>query len=870
MNTQRLEHDARSQSVPDAELARAAQRGDKRAFVEIVARHQAMVCGIALGILADFAASEDVGQEAFLTAWRKIHELREPARLRAWLAQIARNAALGHRRSSKPHDPLDEGLELSDGSPTPSEAAATEEEAMLVRQSLAKLPEGYRLPLVLYYTEGQSVRAVAETLGISEDAVKQRLARGREMCRDRISGLIETVLTHKRPTAILTMTIAAAIGALTAPAAVAATVFASSAAASTSATTSAIKTFLATVMSSSKGFLIATAIVAVLCIPIGYQLNTSSVVPVAKLPPVPDATPALPTNPPASFESSALFAEWRALHEQYGTNAQAMPLLYKAVKDLKDSFHRKALGAALRTEWAQVDPAGGLSFFLSPGHGNDERQQFFREWLSIDPHAAVTGLMGSGAEWLGLAHDCLGDIAHAVPDQIPAIVSQLPKAESFWDYTVRDAFAVLAQGGMESARLAAESISGPNRDQALAGVAKAWGRTDLNAAINWAKGLPDGADRDEIIRNALVGKAGVDPAAALDNVNLVPEGGQQMYFASTTGARVLSQAAQTDFDATVAWLSSHPGRVGNEDLMGLADPVTSRLNADPAGFLTAHANDGSLKVLQPAIGSALLNGSAGERGAVWDWLQNQPESEEVKSLKTQVLNSAAWQDPMLALKLGGSLPDTADGNKAVQDLARTIFNGGSMLGRVDQMLANAPDRMQTPLVESAFSLLSSDNLIDPQPWISKLQLLPEADRAKGVESLAKAWATQSPGDAVAWAGTLPTAETQKAAAAGIVNGWATKDALGAADWVSAMPAGPGRDQSTEALVIAAANQYPQQAWQWALSITDTTERDRAATQVVQTMAARDPATVRQWIDSGPFTMDVKQKLYSALQNPGAH
>src|ERR1041385_9482085 len=79
-------------SRSDAELARAARRGDKPAFVEIVARHQAMVCGIALGILGHFAASDDAGQDAFLTAWRKFHELREPERLRGWLAQIARNA----------------------------------------------------------------------------------------------------------------------------------------------------------------------------------------------------------------------------------------------------------------------------------------------------------------------------------------------------------------------------------------------------------------------------------------------------------------------------------------------------------------------------------------------------------------------------------------------------------------------------------------------------------------------------------------------------------------------------------------------------------------------------------------------------------
>src|SRR5579863_9428239 len=146
----------------DADLVRAAWRGDKRAFVEIVARHQAMVCGVALGILGDFAASEDAGQEAFLTAWRKFQDLREPERLRPWLGQIARNAALGQLRRKRPHDTLADDAAIADGSPTPDQAAATEEEAALVRESLAKLPEAQRLPLVLYYREGQSVRAVAE------------------------------------------------------------------------------------------------------------------------------------------------------------------------------------------------------------------------------------------------------------------------------------------------------------------------------------------------------------------------------------------------------------------------------------------------------------------------------------------------------------------------------------------------------------------------------------------------------------------------------------------------------------------------------------------------------------------------------------
>ncbi len=328
-----------SASTSDAELVRAARRGDKRAFVEIVARHQAMVCGITLGVLGDFATSEDAGQEAFLTAWRKLHELREPERLRAWLAQIARNAALGQLRRRRSHEPLENAMILSDESPAPDEAAANEDEAALVRVFLTKLPETYRMPLVLFYREGQSVQAVAEALGVSEDAVKQRLARGREMLRDRMSGLVETVLTRTAPTAVFTMTIAAAIGALAAPAAVAGSAFAAtSAAAGATFTTTASSTPVLTAMSASKTFLVTTALVAVVCIPVGYHISTSRQ-PTPETSLVSPAQADVPTSAPSfapSFENSALFAEWRALHEKHGTNAAAMPLLHKTIAEIKD------------------------------------------------------------------------------------------------------------------------------------------------------------------------------------------------------------------------------------------------------------------------------------------------------------------------------------------------------------------------------------------------------------------------------------------------------------------------------------------------------------------------------------------------------
>lgn len=851
-------------TTTDAELVRAARRGDKRAFVEIVARHQAMVCGIAYSILGDFAASEDAAQESFLTAWRKFHHLREPERLRSWLGQIARNAALGYLRRDKDSAPLQDAPDLADASPAPDEMAASAEEAALVNQSLAKLPETYRLPLILYYREGKSVRAVADALGISEDAVKQRLARGRDMLREQMSSLVESVLTRTNPTAVFTMAIAVAIGALAAPAAVASGVFAAAGSTLGSASTATATTPIITIMSTTKALLLTAALAAVASVPLGYHLHAQRRLAVKELP-----TPALeaagtPTNAASLFENSALVAEWRELHARFGTNSAAMPLLYKAINELKDPFRKRAFRAALVSEWVQVDPAGGLSFLFGKGHGPGERKEFFQEWLAVNPGAALDGLMAAGPGWEKVAHDALGDIAKVLPSRLPDVVAQLPDPENFWDTKVRDAFTIMGGDNLEAARTAALALSGKNREQALQGVAGAWAKSDPQAAISWANSLPGGVDRAEMIRCALVGLAGVNPAAALDQVGLVPPGGKSGFFASTTGARVLQAAANTDFDGTVAWIASHPGVLGQEDLLGIAQAVTDRINADPAGFLNLHAADGSLAAILPAVGSALLNGATSQQGAVWDWLKTQPASDAVNSLRQQVLNAVAWQNPTQALQFVPDLPANAEGDSEIKTLANSLLNGGSMLYRFDSLYSQAPGRLQAPLLETAFNSLRADNLGDPQSWISRLSLLPDSARASGTESIARAWAQASPEQAITWLQSLPPDTTRSGAAAAIATAWAATDAPDATQWVSAMSPGPERDQSTRALAMAMSETNPQNAWNLAMSIGDPTQREDAATQVAKMIAGRDPATARQWIEAGPFAPDQKAQLEAAL------
>lgn len=854
----------RCSPTSDADLVRAAWRGDKQAFVEIVARNQAMVCSIALSIVGDFAASEDVAQEAFLNAWRKIHELREPEKLGGWLRQIVRRAALGYCRRHQRHDALEDAPDLPDCSPGPGERAASAEESALVQNALMRLPELYREPLILYYREHQSAKVVAEALEISEDAVRQRLARGRELLRDQVAGVIEGVLTRTRPTTFFTMTIAVAIGALASPAAVASTVFAVAASGAASSTNTPAPFLKA--LNASRHFLGLAAVVTVICIPVGYQLRLRAelreVRAVAKEPSVP--TPPLPASAPN--RNSAIFAEWKRLHDTHGTNTQAMPLIYAEIARLSDSLRRQGFRAALIAEWVQLSATNAMARFGNRTIDVSQRRQFVEEWIALDAATAVEVLMASGRGGEAIVRTSLPELARRAPERVASVVTRLPGPENSRDRLVQEAFAIVAEWGIDSTRATAESIPGPNRDQALAGVAQAWGKRDLAGAIAWAKELPNGTDRDEVIRSAIVGSAAVAPLLALDHVGLTPPGGRKGYFGSTLGARVLHEAAAVDFDGTVGWLAAHPGRLGIDDLMGLASAVGEKLNAGPLGFLTQLSAAGWLAALRPALNHALAKESSGQRRAVWDWLNEQPEDATIRELREHLLRTVGAQDIPMALRMGENAPPTDEGDTQLRLLADGLLGHGSMLHRLPRLLEGASQRLRPILVETAFTRLNVETLGDPPMWAERLSLLPDAARVRATESFARAWAGRTPEEAMAWADGMVPGAARVAAVSAIAATWAAKDAPAAATRIAAMPPGPERDRSAEALVVAMAEEFPREAWGWALSIEDAEGRTRAAAYAAKAMAAQDSTGALAWIENSPLPIDAKAAIQSALVN----
>jgi len=188
--------------------------GDREAFRELVERQQSLVCAITFSACGRVAVSEELAQEVFVIAWRQLATLREPGHFKAWLCGIARNVANSATRREQRRGtevPLEAAAELPHGGPGPDEAVIRQEEEALVWEAIAGIPEIYREPLVLYYREQQSMRAVAAALDLTEEAVRQRLSRGRSLLKEQVAAAVERTLSGSGPKQALALGVLAAI-----------------------------------------------------------------------------------------------------------------------------------------------------------------------------------------------------------------------------------------------------------------------------------------------------------------------------------------------------------------------------------------------------------------------------------------------------------------------------------------------------------------------------------------------------------------------------------------------------------------------------------------------------------------------------------
>jgi RNA polymerase sigma-70 factor (ECF subfamily) len=178
----------------DTELLRVAREGDANAFDALIRRHDRFLYRVARSILLDDYEAEDVVQETFIKAFKRLMDFRGEASLSTWLTRIALNEALARKRRRRNtvelgalQDRTNAQIEPSPMiAPTqdPEVTAAQHQIRKLLERAIDGLPDSLRTVFVMRDVEELSTAEAARLLGLSEPTVKTRLHRARRMLRE--------------------------------------------------------------------------------------------------------------------------------------------------------------------------------------------------------------------------------------------------------------------------------------------------------------------------------------------------------------------------------------------------------------------------------------------------------------------------------------------------------------------------------------------------------------------------------------------------------------------------------------------------------------------------------------------------------------
>lgn len=172
-----------------------AQRGEGKAFSELVRRYQDRVYRFLLRLTRSPDDARDLTQDSFLRAYQGLDGWKPDAPFGTWLFRIARNAAFDRLRREKLVEfvELDEDAEVPDPAPGPETTFAIAQHWRLLEAALERLPVGHREIILLREIEGLSYEEIGQVLDLRAGTVKSRLARARAALLEKMQYRLEKI-----------------------------------------------------------------------------------------------------------------------------------------------------------------------------------------------------------------------------------------------------------------------------------------------------------------------------------------------------------------------------------------------------------------------------------------------------------------------------------------------------------------------------------------------------------------------------------------------------------------------------------------------------------------------------------------------------
>jgi RNA polymerase sigma-70 factor (ECF subfamily) len=174
--------------IPDVILIKKCIEGDTQAFSEMVRRYKKLIYNIIYNIIYNKDEVNDIAQEVFIKIYKSLDKYNPQYKFSTWCAKIATNHCYDVLKKKRIECvPIENAYGLYSQEDTPENSYIKREQRDRINHEIMKLPEKYRILLILYHKNGLSYEEISQVLDEPMSIIKNRIYRARQMLKNKLA-----------------------------------------------------------------------------------------------------------------------------------------------------------------------------------------------------------------------------------------------------------------------------------------------------------------------------------------------------------------------------------------------------------------------------------------------------------------------------------------------------------------------------------------------------------------------------------------------------------------------------------------------------------------------------------------------------------